>query len=125
MNSKKTSKSYWWIWLLVFIVILVVVGVYVATLGTVDLTGKEDLPKELADSREQAIKRHAELKKEIDKKIELKNKLTKKFKFVYAAVRLSLVAIWLGGLYLLYHFNFITSIGDALNYSEASLFLIF
>jgi hypothetical protein len=123
MSSTRKIPN-WVIWTIVVVVILIIIIAYIASLGTVNLTNKEDLPTEFRDSREQALLRHKALKKELDQKLALREKLNKRFKAVYAIVRFALVALWLGPLYLLYRYEIISEVGDALNYSEASFFII-
>lgn len=123
MASRKNIPG-WIIWTIVIIVIVIIIVVFVASLGTINLTGKQDLPKEFADSRKQALIRHDALKRELAKKLSLKQKLDKQFIMIYAAVRIILVGLWIGPLYILYRFGLISEIGDALNYSEATFFVI-
>ncbi len=106
------------------VAILIIIIAYIALIGTVNLASKEDLRKEFKYTGDQALMRPKALKKELDQKIALREKLNKRFRAAYAIFRFALVALWPGPLYLLYRYEIITEVGDALNYSEASFFII-
>jgi len=63
--------------------------------------------------------------KELDTMISLRDKLNRRFKIVYTLVRVSLVLLWVGFIYILYYLDVVNTLEDALNYSEASLLVIF
>ncbi|MFZ6009476.1 MAG: hypothetical protein ACOYXT_03940 [Bacteroidota bacterium] len=89
-----------------------------------DLADKDELPKEFKDSKDQAFQRHEALKRELEQKVALKEKLARRFKSVYAVVRFVLVTMWLGPLYVLYRLGIVINVEDALNYSQASFFIL-
>lgn len=123
MTSRKKNSTNFWIWFAVILILVVVIILYVCTLGAVNVSN-DGLAKEFKESKEDAIKRHALLKAEIFKKIALCKKLTRRFKIAYAITRVLLVLIWLIPLYILYTHGMITDVGGALDYSQGSLVVI-
>lgn len=121
MNTKKSTP--WWVWVIVVVVIIIIIVAYIASLGTIKVIDKENLPDALKDSKEDANKRHAALKAELDKMVALRKKMERRVKIIYTFVRLTLVGLWGACIYTLYHFGFITNMSDFLNYSEGSLIL--
>lgn len=120
MESKK-EKSYWWIWPLVILIIVVGVVIYLVSLGSAKVSSNDLLPKEFTDSKKDVLKLHAALNLKLETKILLKDKLAKRFTRVYTVVRIVLIAVWITPLYFLYRFGMITNLGDALNYTEVLL----
>ncbi len=120
MSNSKTNLSNGEI-VILFIIILLI---FLATLGSVGSQSIPNLPEEFKDSREEAKRKHKRLSDHIEKQIALHAKLLKKFKNIYFFVRLGLVLIWISLLSVFYFLGFINSLGDAMNYSEASVLLI-
>jgi hypothetical protein len=124
-NKQNTKKRIpWWGWLIIIIVIVIIIVAYVASLGTIDLTKKEAIPEEFKDTREAARLRHEALKKELERMVSLRDHLNRRFKWVYTGVRVVLVLLWVSFLFLLYYFDVVNTLEDALNYSEASFIVI-
>lgn len=113
----------WWVWLIVVVIVLVVIIIFVASLGTLDV--ENQLPQEFKDSKDEALKKHKALLAELDKKKALKEKLTRRFKYSYLTVRISLVIICSASIYYLGYFLGAQTLSDFLNYYEASIIILF
>lgn len=118
MEQKKNDDFE--VWVVVIIVIIFIVA-YVLSLGKIKIPQKTIVPEEFKDTQAQAKQRYERLKNLIDKKIELKGRLNKWFKRIYFGVRLFFLTVWGLYLYILYKFNLIQNLGDALNYSEVAI----
>lgn len=123
--KEKVDKTPIGLIILVIIIVVIFFIVYIATLGKVGTSGPENLPEECNDTIEQAKKRHAKLKILIDKQENLKIRLDKLFKRIYFSVRLILVLLWFSLIYVLYYFGYVYDLGAILNYSEASILILF
>lgn len=119
-KNKSTPIS---VWLLVVVIVLIVVIVFVASFGTFDV--KKQLPQEFKDSKEAAIKKHKALTAELDKKKALKKKLEIRFRNSYQAARISLVVICCTLVYLIGNRLGAQSLGEFLNYYQASIIFLF
>lgn len=113
----------WWVWLIVVVIVLVVIIIFVASLGTVDV--KNQLPQEFKDSKDEALRKHKALLAELDKKKALKEKLTRRFKYSYLTVRISLVIVCSVSIFYLGYFLGAQTLSDFLNYYEASIIVLF
>lgn len=119
---KKNSTV--WFWIILFIIILVVV--YILSLGKVDISKTElrpniKSPDEFKDNEVQAQCRHDRLKSLIDKKEGLKLKLNRRFKWIYFFVRLGFICLWAAYILLFIYLGKINDLESALNYSEAAI----
>lgn len=123
MKTKFTKND--WIWILAIVFLIVVIVVYLLSLGTVNISKEQNLPEELNDPKEVAAKKHKALLLVIDQKIQLKRKLEFKFKVVYTCVRIALVSLWMIPIVVFYNRGKITSMDDLLNYSEMMLIIAF
>jgi len=101
-------------WLLIALIL------YVITFGSINVGFNEDLK----DDRYNAYEKHMQLKKLIAQKEKLKQKLDRRFKYIYLTVRIVLVGIWIGFMYILYYRHYINDLGDFLNYSEISILVL-
>jgi len=117
--AKKKNDRFLTFLLVLFIIVLIII--FVASLGQVNISDTVSSPKEFKDTKEQAQRRHDKLKVLIEKQIALKEKLTKRFRRIYFAVRLSFIALWGGYIFVLIKLHWIQNLGDALNYSEAAI----
>jgi p-aminobenzoyl-glutamate transporter AbgT len=119
----KSKSTPWWVWLIVVVIVLIVIIVFVASLGTVDV--ENQLPQEFKDSKDEALKKHKALLAELDKKKALKEKLARRFKYSYLTVRILLVIICSVSIYYLGYLLGAQTLGDFLNYYEASIIFLF
>ncbi|MCT4664933.1 MAG: hypothetical protein N4A45_06835 [Flavobacteriales bacterium] len=111
------------------LIILLVILLFIFTLGQADLTtkdseleDKEDLKRKHAVSNLQY--RHQKLKVIVEKKEGLWKKLRRIFSIIYFGVRLSLSAIYIGfNVILYYEFN-ITKLSELLNWNQLALLVI-
>ena len=109
--------------LIVILVVIIIVG-FILSLGQLNITKLEAFPPEIKEDKEKAKLRHKRLSVILQKQETLNLKLQKKFKQIYFFIRLGLVILWFIILLGFYLGNFIHNLGDVLNYSEASLFLL-
>jgi uncharacterized membrane protein YhaH (DUF805 family) len=120
---QRKDRTPWWVWVIVVVIVLVVIIIFVASLGTLDV--EKQLPKEFNDSKEEALKKHKALLAELEKKKSLKEKLDGRFKAAYLTVRIMIVAICGVSIFYLGFFLGAKTIGDFLNYYEASIIILF
>ncbi len=118
-NKKSGFPTILIVLLLIFILI-----VFVASLGNANPENIGKIPDEFKDSKEEARLRHKRLVELIKKQETLRKKLLKKFKNIYFLVRVGLVLLWIGLMFSLYISGIIENLGDALNYSEASILIL-
>jgi MFS family permease len=123
MKSKQSTP--WWVWLLIVIGIIIVIAIFVASLGTINVSDDKPLPQEFKDSKDEALKKHKALLAELEKKKSLKEKLARRFKAAYLTVRIMIVAICGVSIFYLGYFLGAQTIGDFLNYYEASIIILF
>jgi hypothetical protein len=109
---------------LIVLLVIVVIIIFVVSLGSVNPSDIGKIPQAFKDSKEEAKRRHQKLVELIKKQEALKIKLNKKFKRIYFFVRVGLVILWLTALYICYFLGLIKTLGDALNYSEASILIL-
>lgn len=115
----------WWVWLLVVIGIIIVIAIFVATLGIVNVSDNKPLPQEFKDSKPEALKKHKALLAELEKKKALQEKLDWRFKAAYLTVRIMIVAISGVAISYLGYVLGARAIGDFLDYYEASIIILF
>ncbi len=114
-SQKKWEESI----LIIAFVIIIIILIYIFTVGKINLTSKIDNKKD--ESIDLAKHRHTRLKAHLDKQESLKKKLQKRFKQIYTAVRVLIIAGWIGGILILIKLNLMKDIGDFLNYSQLLL----
>lgn len=117
--SKKESNNFW-----IIVLIIVLFLLYLASLGTISSDQIRKTPKAFRDEQEEAKRKHKKLVELIEKQKALKKKLTRKFKRIYAGVRIGLVLIWGGIMATLVAFGLIKNLGDFLNYTEVSVLVV-
>lgn len=105
--------------------IIVLLILFVASLGKFNPSDIGKIPVEYKDEKEFAKRKHKRLSELIAKQETLKIKLDKKFKQIYFSVRIGMVLLWLGVLSIFYLLGVINNLSDALNYSEASILILF
>lgn len=111
------SNFQWWFWFLAILFIVVVIVFFIATLGTKNL-GKTK------DSREEILKKHKELQSLLNEKVALREKLTRRFKYTYLTVRILLVVLYGGAIYIGGYFLGFQSLEDFLAYYEFSIIIL-
>jgi len=111
------------IWVIGFFLLLILI-IYVGTLGKIGPNNVVKFPDEYKDSTEEARRRHKRLKELLDKQQGLKAKLDKKFKWTYFFVRLFSVLSWFALMIVFVFLGLIHNLGDALNYSEGCILLL-
>lgn len=119
MATKKDDTN----WTLMVLFLLLLLVVYVLSLGKLDVGNNFSAPDEFKDDKEQAKRRHDKLKKLLEKKEALKTKLTKRFKRIYFAVRFSFIALWGVYIFTLFKINWVQNLEDVINYSEAAILI--
>jgi MFS family permease len=122
---KRKEGTPWWVWLLVVIGLLIVIVIFVASLGTVNVSDDKPLPQEFKDSKDKALKKHKALLAELEKKKSLKEKLDRRFKAAYLTVRILIVAVCGVSIFYLGYVLGAQTIEDFLNYYEASIIILF
>jgi len=120
MDNKK-SKYYY---VIIAIVVIIVVIAFIVSLGKVSPGPLSIIPEEFKDTKEEAKRRHKRLTDLLEKQLLLKKKLDRIFKRTYFIVRFGLVAIWCGMITIFYFLGFIQNLGDALNFSQASILVL-
>jgi amino acid permease len=120
---QRKDRTPWWVWVIVVVIVLVVIIIFVASFGTLDV--EKQLPKEFNDSKEEALKKHKALLAELEKKKSLKKKLDRRFKAAYLMVRIMIVAICVVSMSFSGYVFGAKTIGDFLNYYEASIIILF
>ena len=121
MENKSKIPVWGWVVIVGFIIVLIVV--YVGSLGNINI-GNFSVPKEFKDSYEQAKRRHEKLKSLIEKKEALHKKLTRRFKLVYFAIRLGFVSLWAVYIFICYKVQWVNNLEDVLNFSEAAILIV-
>ena len=121
MNKKSNPVNI----IIIVIIIVFVIVFFVVTLGQIETASLNVLPAEFKDNSAASKSRHKRLLELIQKKEGLKSKLDKRFRITFFAVRIVLVALWFSVLFTFYKLDLIKDLEDVLNYSQASLFLLF
>ncbi len=98
---------------------------YIATLGNVNISNESKILQDFKDTKEAALKKHAELQAELEKLQALKLKLDRNFKMVYLFVRIILVFGGATIIYLIGLYYGAKTIEDFLNFYEASIIILF
>lgn len=122
MRSK--IKNFKWYHLLLIVAIVLFIVYYLFTLGKGKVPKVPVVPDAFKDSYEYAVHRHRKLKDLVAKKEKLKKKLDRVFKLTYFSVRIGLVLVWGGVMFVFWKIGQINNLEDFLNYSEASILLI-
>ncbi len=109
-------------WLIIGL-ILFIVFVYTFSGGKVDVG--EKIEKDNGKKSNDSLKvRYEKLKKLVEAKKTLYKKLTKKFKWIYFGVRLSLLGIFTSYCLMLYHGFGVTNLGELLNWIEVVAIIV-
>lgn len=117
--KRKESNNFW-----VIVLIIVLIVLYLVSLGTISSDQLRKTPKAFRDEQEEAKRKHKKLVELIEKQKDLKKRLARKFKRIYAGVRIGLVLIWGGIMSTFVAFGLIKNLSDFLNYSEVSVLVI-
>lgn len=121
MNKNKSYNSF-----LIVLAIVIVIIIYVASLGQVEVT-LEKSTKENDEENNSLSKlqlRHKKLKELIQRKEQLNIKLNKKFNRIYFGVRFVLASLFIGYNLILYFVFKITKLGDLLNWNQLVLIIM-
>lgn len=113
---KKDKKSKIW-WIVGGIILVIIIFPYIFKYLS------EKFPTEFKDDKDDAEKKHEELKLRIEKNKKLKIKLSKKFKWIYFVARIFIISLWGLIIYLFYRINWVNNLEDFLNHSEAIILL--
>ncbi|WP_339810360.1 hypothetical protein [uncultured Imperialibacter sp.] len=127
-RAKKTRKEEsipWWGWVLIVFGVVLVILIFVGSLGMFDASTKDILPPEFTDSKEEALKKNVALKEEIDKLTLLKERLDRRFRIVYFFVRIALVIVTSISIYFESVLLRAQTLEDFLNFYEFSIIILF
>jgi type II secretory pathway pseudopilin PulG len=114
-NEERAEENYPLLPLVVAFIFVVVIMVYVITIGRIDL--QQSIEREKKIDRLQS--RHRRYKELVSRRKGLKKKLDRRFSVAYFGTRLILIGLWLGLNCLLANLFNDFSLGAFLNYNEA------
>lgn len=123
--KNKEEKIPWWVYLIGALIVVVMIGAFIGSLGNVDLGKKGVLPDEFKADRKKAKLKHDAAEELLTNQEELKKRLDRRFRWIYLAVRVLFVGMWLSLLWLGCRLGYVSDLEDALNFSQASLLIVF
>ena len=114
-----------WIWIFLVIFIAIIILVYILSLGNVNIANESKILPDFKDTKEEAIKKHAQLQVELEKLQVLKLKLDRYFKFTYLIVRVLLIGGVSTLVYFIGKYFGAKTLSDMLDFYEASIIILF
>lgn len=126
MNKKENRSSIALVAIIVVVLIAIGLIIYVISLGNISINETNTkIPNEFKETLKRAKARHSKLKELISKQVAAEKRLNKWFKRIYLGVRVFFIVLWVLGIYYGYNYGLISDLEDALNYSEATLLIVF
>jgi len=125
--GKEKEGSDFWIFIGIIVLVLVVI-LYLITIGKIDLFEKTKASKGVDEERKSIINKVGQLKSEADKKSELKARLDKSSLRTYNVAKIFLASLYIVANFILFSRlwagDFASTLGIVLNYNQA-IFILF
>lgn len=106
------------------IIVIFIIILFIITFGNFDADDFSKIPNEFKDTKEQAKDRHKKLFNLLERQKALKLRLEQKFKTIYLFVRIGLVLIWSGLIFLYCLLTNTHELGAILDFSQASIIVL-